>query len=312
MYIINPPKRQQCRWPQEQPELWLSSESSLCLTSLFLFMSVWFFLVSLVLPTVPRHRQLWIHILEFTISWIQAILVPACASSSPAFLMRYSEYKLNKQHDNIEPRHTPFLIWIQSIISCPVLTVASWPAHRFLRRQVKWSGIPISLRIFHSVLWSTQSKAWPSQQRKSRCFSGTLSLFHDPTDIGNLISDSSAFSKSSLNIWKFTVHVLLNRGMENFEHYFASMWDECNCAAVWAFFGIDFLLDCNENWRFPVLWPLLSFPNSHCSWKLYCIHCGGCWPTTSAAPHHGEKNIGEKYPPISRHMQFRAFVYCFL
>ena len=131
MYIINPPKRQRCRWPQEQPELWLSLESSLCLTSLFLFMSVWLFLVSLVLPAVPWHRQLWIHILEFTISWIQAILVPACASSSPAFLMRYSEYKLNKQHDNIEPRHTPFLIWIQSIISCPVLTVASWPAYRF-------------------------------------------------------------------------------------------------------------------------------------------------------------------------------------
>ena len=48
-------------------------------------------------------------------------------------------------------------------------------------------------------------------------------LFNDPTDVGNLIFDSSAFSKSSLNIWKFTVHVLLNPGLENFEHYFASM-----------------------------------------------------------------------------------------
>ena len=48
-------------------------------------------------------------------------------------------------------------------------------------------------------------------------------LFDDPTDVGNLISGSSAFCKTSLNIWKFTVHVLLKPGLENFEHYFASM-----------------------------------------------------------------------------------------
>ena len=86
-------------------------------------------------------------------------------------------------------------------------------------------------------------------------------FFDDTTDAGNLISSSSAFSKSSLNIWKFTIHVLLNPGLENFEHYFASMWDECNCGVVWAFFGIAFLWDWNENWPFLVLWPLLSFPN---------------------------------------------------
>ena len=70
-------------------------------------------------------------------------------------------------------------------------------------------------------------------------------FFNDPADDGNLISGSSAFSKSSLNIWKFSVHVLLMPGLENFEHYFASMWDECSCAIVWAFFGIVFLWDCN-------------------------------------------------------------------
>ena len=85
-------------------------------------------------------------------------------------------------------------------------------------------------------------------------------FFNDPADVGNLISGSSAFSKTSLNIWKFTVHVLLKAGLENFEHYFTSMWDECNCAVVWAFFGIAFLWDWYENWPFPVLWPLLSFP----------------------------------------------------
>ena len=68
------------------------------------------------------------------------------------------------------------------------------------------------------------------------------------------------FLKSSLNIWKFTVHILLKPGLENFEHYFAGVWDECNCVVVWAFFGIAFLWKWNENWPFPVLWSLLSFP----------------------------------------------------
>ena len=91
-------------------------------------------------------------------------------------------------------------------------------------------------------------------------------FFHDPSDVGNLISGSSAFSKTHLNIWKFMVHVLLKPGLKNFEHYFTSMWDECNCAVVWAFFGIAFLWIWIENWHFPVLWPLLSFPNLLAYW----------------------------------------------
>ena len=60
-----------------------------------------------------------------------------------------------------------------------------------------------------------------------------LSCFsNDPADVGNLICGSSAFSKTSLNIWEFTVHVLLKPGLENFEHYFTSVRDECNCAVV--------------------------------------------------------------------------------
>ena len=57
-------------------------------------------------------------------------------------------------------------------------------------------------------------------------------FFYDPTDVGNLNSDLSAFSKSSLNIWKFTVYILLKPGLENFKHYFVRMLDECNCAVV--------------------------------------------------------------------------------
>ena len=63
-------------------------------------------------------------------------------------------------------------------------------------------------------------------------------FFDDPMDVGNLISGSSAFSKTNLNIWKFMVHVLLKPCLENFQHYFTSMRDECKCAVVWAFFGI--------------------------------------------------------------------------
>ena len=83
----------------------------------------------------------------------------------PPFCMMYSAQKFNKQGDNIQPWCTPFPFWNQSIVPCPVLTVASWPAYRFLKRQVRWSGIPISWRIFqvccdfHSLLWSAESKA---------------------------------------------------------------------------------------------------------------------------------------------------------
>ena len=71
-----------------------------------------------------------------------AILSPACASSSPAFLMMYSAHKLNKQSDSIQLWRTPFPIWNKSVVPCPVLTVASWPAYRFLKWQIRWSGIP--------------------------------------------------------------------------------------------------------------------------------------------------------------------------
>ena len=91
-------------------------------------------------------------------------------------------------------------------------------------------------------------------------------FFNDPEHVGNLISGSSALSKTSLNIWMFMIHVLLKRGLENFEHYFTSVWDECNCVVVWAFLGISFLQDWIENWSFPVLLPLLTFPNLLTYW----------------------------------------------
>ena len=89
--------------------------------------------------------------------------------------------------------------------------------------------------------FSTANKAEVDIFLEFSCF------FYAPTDVGNLISGSSTFSKSSLNICKFLVQVLLKPGLENFQHYLASMWDESNCAVVWTFFGIALPWDWNEN-----------------------------------------------------------------
>jgi len=90
----------------------------------------------------------------------------------------------------------------------------------------------------------------------------------DQMNVGNLFSHSSAFSKYSLYIWKFLVHILLKPSLKDFECYLASMWNEHNCVIVWTFFGIVLLWEWNENWPFLVLWPLLSFPNLLTYWSF--------------------------------------------
>ena len=173
--------------------------------------------------------------------------------------MMYSAYKLNDQGDNVQPWSTPFPIWNQSVVPCPVLTVASLPAYRFLKRQAVWYSHLLKdfpqFVVIHTVKgFSLVNEEQVDAFLEFSCF------FYDPTDVGNLISGSFVFSKSSLNIWKVSVQVLLKPGSKNFEQYFARVWDECNGVVVWTVFGIVFLWDWNENWLFPVLWPLLSFP----------------------------------------------------
>ena len=82
-------------------------------------------------------------------------------------------------------------------------------------------------------------------------------FFYDPADVGDLISGSFVFSKSSLYTWKFSVHILLKPSLKDFEHYFTSVWNEHNCTVVWRFFGIAFPWDWNENWPFPDMWLLM-------------------------------------------------------
>ena len=180
--------------------------------------------------------------------------------------MRYSAYKLNKQGNSIQPWCT-FPVWNQSVVPCSVLTCCfltciqispeagkvAWYSHLF-------KNFPLSV-VIHTVKgFGVVNKAEVDVFLELSC------LFDDPVDVGNLVSGSSAFSKSSLNICNFTVHILFKPGLENFEHYFPKVWDDCNCVVVWTFFGIAFLWDWNENWPFLVLWPLLSFPNFLTHW----------------------------------------------
>ena len=115
-------------------------------------------------------------------------------------------------------------------------------------------------------------------------------FFDDPVDIHNLISCSSAFSKTSLNIWKSSVHILLKPVLENFEHYFTSVWDECNCAVVWAFFGIALLRDWNENGLFQSC--------GHCSVFHICWHIE-CSTFTASSFRFWNSSTGIPSPPLA-------------
>ena len=132
-----------------------------------------------------------------------------------------------------------------------------WPAYRFLRRQIRWSGIPISLRIFQFVLIHTVKGFSVSMKQKEMSFWNSLASSMIQQMLA--ISSSPVISKPSLYIWKFSVHVLLKPSLTDFEHYLASMWSECNCTIIWTFFGTALLWDWNENWPFPLQGPLLGF-----------------------------------------------------
>ena len=96
-------------------------------------------------------------------------------------------------------------------------------SYRFHRREIRWSGILISLKIFHSLLLSTVKDFCIVNEAEVDIFLEFPCFLYEPTDIGSLISDSPAFSKPSLCIWKFLVHVLLKPSLKESEHNSASM-----------------------------------------------------------------------------------------
>ena len=124
--------------------------------------------------------------------FLPAVLIPACDSFSSGFHMRYSAYKLNKQGDNIQACHTPFLILNQSVVPCLIPTVASWSTYRFIRRQVRWSATPISLRIFQFVCVIHTYKGFSVvNEAEVDVFLELPCFLHDPKKVDNLISGST-------------------------------------------------------------------------------------------------------------------------
>ena len=169
----------------------------------------------------------------------------------------YSAYKLNKQVtvyslDILLSRFgTSLLFHVQF---CCFLTCI--PTSQEAGKVIWYSHLLKNFPQF--VVIHTVKSFFVVSKAEIGVFLGFCCFYDDPADVGKLISGPSAFSKSSLNIWKFSVHLLLKPW--NFEHYFASVWDECDCTLVWTFFGIAVLWDWNENWFFSVLWwPMLRW-----------------------------------------------------
>ena len=146
-----------------------------------------------------------------------AILIPACTSPSLAFHMMYSAYNLNKQSDNIQPGRTAYLEPVHCSMSgsnfrfltCRLISQEAgtvvWYLHYF--KHFPQFAVIDTVKGFHIV--------YKAEVDVSLELSG---IFYDPMDVGKLISDFFAFSKSTLNIWEFMIHILLKTHLENCEH----------------------------------------------------------------------------------------------
>ena len=151
---------------------------------------------SILLSAIRVVSSTYLRLLIF----LPVIVIPAWASSSPAFHMMYSAYKLNKQGDNIQPCRTPLTILNQSVVLYPVLTVASWPAYRFQEAgEVVWYSQLLKKFPQFVVIYTVKDFSVVNEAEVD-VFLELSSFFYVPTDFGNLISGSSAFSKSSLYI----------------------------------------------------------------------------------------------------------------
>ena len=150
--------------------------------------------------------------------------------------MMCSAYLLNKQGDNRQPCHTSLSTFNPSVVPYRVLTVASWPAYRFLRRQVRWSGIPISKSLLQFVMIHTVKGFGVVNETEVDVFLEFPCFLYDPVNVGNLISGSSAFSN-----WACTSESSL------FMYYWSLTWRilsitllawKMRAMVVWTVFGI--------------------------------------------------------------------------
>jgi len=172
--------------------------------------------------------------------------------------------KLNKQGDNIQPWYLSYFEPVCGYKSASNSCFLTWIQISQEAGMVVWYS-----HLFSTVCCDPHRKGFSVVNEAEIDFFFFLELpcfFYHPTDVGNLISGSSAFSKSSLYIWNFSVHVLLKPILKDCEHSQGSMWKKHNYMVVWILFGIVLLWDWNENGPFPVLWPLLSFPNLQAYW----------------------------------------------
>ena len=164
-------------------------------------------------------------------------------------------YRLNKQGDSRQPCYTPSSTLNQLVVPYRVPTVVSWPEYRFLRRQVRRSGIHISLRAFQFIMIHTVKGFGVVDETEVDVFLEfhcLLSLWSSEClqfDLWFLPS----FSKPSLDIWKFLVHIMLKCSMQDFKRDLTSMGDKCNCPMVSIFFRTTLLGNWDEDWPLPVL-----------------------------------------------------------
>ena len=205
--------------------------------------------------------------------FLPPILIPAYNSSSLAFLIVCSAYRLNRHGDSRQPCHTSFSTLNQSVVPYRVLTAASSPTYRFLRKQVRWSGFLRAFHFFKSfpqfIMAHTVKVFAVVDETEVDEFLEFPRFLYDPANVGNLISGSSSFPKPSLDIWKFFIHIMLKSDMHDFNHDFTSMWDECNGSMISTFFSIIFPGIWDEDWYFPVLWPQLGLPDLLTYWMQH-------------------------------------------
>ena len=146
---------------------WMLSFKPAFSVSSFIFIKRLFSFSSLSAIKAVSSPYLW------ELTFLMAILISACESSNPVFHIMYSAYKLNKESDSIQLWCTPFPIWKQCAVPCQVLTVASYPVYRLLRRQVRWSeqkrtdntslwqGIMVKVKV--TQLWLLFATQWSIQ-----------------------------------------------------------------------------------------------------------------------------------------------------